>query len=315
VPHWYIETWSPQDGIAFAQKCEANERDNPILTVAIGPPAWQPFEVSAASARRAERGPYQVRLWQDSGIEIAFATLGDLINIVRQAYIGAGGGPIDEEERVEPLVPDDGNGIEHDLDALSQQWDSIRARFLGPDGNQAAERFASELEGNLGRTFESLFAQFAARYRQSLTPSQTETQDGLDFERAVARMGYPAFPRWYGDVAQVVRMLRDLLFRVPPPYPFTVGKRGSRCSSLGDCLTYAMSSRHHLLRISAPDFAVLFFAACTIVSGTGVHERMRGSGKSWASQIRLEAARWLYRERPQVDPASPAGLALQEHLA
>jgi hypothetical protein len=78
---------------------------------------------------------------------------------------------------------------------------------------------------------------------------------------------------------------------------------------------YAMSSRYHLAQISAADFAVLHFAACAIVAGSGVHQPTRGPRQSWVSQIRIEAARWLYRERPRVDPASPAGQALQKHLA
>jgi hypothetical protein len=234
--------------------------------------------------------------------------------MVRQAYIGAGGGPADEEATVMPLDPNDGPGFPHGLDAHARTWDALRLEFLGPDDKVAADHFAIGLEHELGDVFQPLFEDFAFKYRGRLSPSRIWTQDDLDFDRAVARMGYHGSPRHYWDDIQVIRVLHGLLFRVPPPQPFTLGLRGARCRSLGDCLTYAMSSKHHLVQISLNDFAVVFFAACAVVSGSGVHDS-RGPHSDWGSQIRVEAARWLYRERPKVEPSSLAGQALQNHLA
>jgi hypothetical protein len=315
MPHWYIETWSPQDGIAFAQKCESSERENPSLTVALGPPAWQPFEVSAASARRAERGPCQVHLLDENGGEIAFKTLAELVAVVRQAYIGAGGGPGEEELVPAPLSPDDDPDLQGELDALSKKWDSLRAKFMGPDDKAAADNFATEVEREAGPILKRLFERFAIRYHALLSPGQRMRQDDLDFDRAVARMGYFGFPRMFGDDSQVVRMLHDLLFRMPPPLAFNLGARSARRLSLGDCLTYAMSSRHHIAQLSAANFAVLLFAACAVVAGTGIHDERGGAARTWSSQIRIEAARWLYREQPRVDPTTPAGGALRQQLA
>lgn len=310
---WYIETWSPQDGIAFAQKCEPGERDTPSLTVALAPPEWQPFEVSAAAARRAERGPCQVRLYDPSDHEISFATLAALVDLVRQAYIGAGGGPADEEAPILPLAPNDGPSFPQS-NAHEQTWKALRLKFLTADGKQAIEHFALGLEHELGKVFEGLFDGFAFRYRRRLSPPHHWTQDDLDFDRAVARMGYHGFPAHYRDDIQVIRILRGLLFRVPPPQPFSLGQRGARCQSLGDCLSYAMSSKHHIAQISLADFAVVLFAACAVVSGSGIHDH-HGPNPDWQSRIRVEAARWLGRERPRVDPGSLAGQALQAHLA
>ena len=115
---WFIETWSPSDGIAFASRRLASkptenwnmfddqgrvhtlalalegpidrDDDGPSLTVVLHPPYWDPLAVSnPATAWRALAHGYQHRLYDQEG-EIAFRTLDEVKEVVRRGYTGGG---------------------------------------------------------------------------------------------------------------------------------------------------------------------------------------------------------------------------------
>ena len=124
---WFIETWSPSDGIAFVTRRPGREFDDtwpgrdgygnrlyslamaeqrfameeplfepdaaapdPTLTVVLHPPYWDPVAISnPATALRALAHGYQHRLYDQEG-EIAFATIEEVKEVVRRGYTGGG---------------------------------------------------------------------------------------------------------------------------------------------------------------------------------------------------------------------------------
>jgi hypothetical protein len=134
---WYIESWAVRDGFAFAsqrppRKIEATER-----TVFIGVPDLVPVPIGRVStALRATRANFQDGFVDPKdGGEIAFATLDEVIELVRRAYLGSGAGP----------APAGAEGPQRPLDAPSgagdlylrrglQQLDPAPAWFVGSYG-------------------------------------------------------------------------------------------------------------------------------------------------------------------------------------
>jgi len=97
-----------------------------------------------------------------------------------------------------------------------------------------------------------------------------------------------------------------LLFRVPLPDP------QHRGVSLGHWLVYALGNRASLTRMSASEFAYVFFAAAAIVAAAG------RPGYGWPRrdlglrELRRRTAEWLYHQRPIVDETTTAGRALDK---
>ncbi len=168
---WYFETWSPQDGIAFAVKRHHSapgvaQPEPSLLAVALEPPHWSPVEVSPATARRAERGSFQVGFFDTVGQEIGFDSLNELIEVVRQAYVGSGGGPSNEEDApLRPPMPQpEGAARPEDvLQNLDQPWSVVRQALLGPKGQGQDEEFGRLVCKELGAPLAKVFGVFAQR--------------------------------------------------------------------------------------------------------------------------------------------------------
>jgi hypothetical protein len=312
---WFFETWSPKDGLAFACRREVDHGGRPArtvwATVALAPPHWQPIAVSRPLARRAERGPFQPGLHDQQGA-IGFASLSDLVAMVKQAYLGGGGGPPPVTEPREPPGPPPADLVSH---RAREEWEHLRPR-LWSQGRSEPQRWAKALAAQMRKPFEDVFRFLAYQTLRSPEPSQ----DAADWARVIARMGLGSlldlWPVWRSHrplflmtwFERVPAVADGLLFRVPNP----LQGRWPR-GSLGDVLAWHLASRDHLDDITFEGVALLVFVAAAIVAGTRLRVRP-DYAEGPSPELLAEAIAWLLRELPTVDPSSRPGGVLREHL-
>ncbi len=324
---WYLDTWAPRDGIAFASHWsgrDVNDRGDWLATVSLRPPYWRPVPVGPATARRAERGGFQAGFFGKEG-PIGFDTLEDLFAVVRQAYIGGGLPP--ESERgaeAEPGFPPDFPG------PTGCAWESLRQQLLEGDDPTA---FAVSIQRSAVAELESLFERIAIEsvtHMVRSTPGAIDPQDVWDWIRLTIRMGIWHDPRSVWDEFYergLYEILYDwephflwscggcrkgllddgLIFRVPHPGDY-------RYPSLGHQLLQALGNRAYFEEITWLEFGCVFFSASAIVAAAG------RPGYGWPAalrcrdELRRDAAVWIMEQRPTVDSGSQAGQALDRFV-
>lgn len=90
---WFIDAWAVWDGRVFASRRNAEER-NAQTTVFLAVPDLEPVPVGRIStALRATRSGFQEGLRGDDENEIEFATLAQVRELTRRAYLATGLGP------------------------------------------------------------------------------------------------------------------------------------------------------------------------------------------------------------------------------
>lgn len=138
---WYIDAWCPVDGLAFASRrrggiLHEENIQEPLRareTVYLCPPFFEPEPVgSLATALAATRGHFQTGFYQDEDKEIPFATLADVVEIVRRVYRGGGGRNIPGVNQPLPVAPTGGRPNLDALlvsDAFRHAWSRVQKQF------------------------------------------------------------------------------------------------------------------------------------------------------------------------------------------
>lgn len=114
-PAWFIDAWSPPDGLVFASK--RRQRDDPwglssvdaeaedkITTFAIAAPGFEAYPVARSMAFGATRRGFQERFSLVENAEFGFESLDELVRFARRIYLGSGPGTAGGEG-VDPPEP------------------------------------------------------------------------------------------------------------------------------------------------------------------------------------------------------------------
>ncbi len=281
---WRIESWSVLDGIAFATEWQGDERE-PRIAVYLSPPYWRPVTVAnRATTLRATRGPFQEGFFDDEGMEIAFASLEELIEVVRRAYLGGGFGSITPPEGAAPIESGGaGRGPgQTDSEVVDEMWPRLH-RLLPfvvttiDRADLAREMGSLVIKGldSIRQLGENLAMDILAPARGSAALSRQQDSDLLNLAMIAARFVGPGYTQSIGhefwpfgpyigwpSCPETVHVVLDgLLFRLPYPDSW---QRGTRFSTLGDQLALALASRDYLKTLNKFDqfFPILFMAAC-----------------------------------------------------
>lgn len=318
---WYFETWSPQDGIAFASRRPAKAAADyePAVTVSLTPPNWQPLRVSPATAWRAERESFQVEFLSAKDLPIGFATLDSLVEVVRQAYLGSSGGPGDEEGGDGPPrnnfpVPPQGPN--------SSEWDDALWTFAEEQGD-VRDR-ALDIVRRLSSYLEAFFDHFAfVTLTLMLRDGRTNTRDLAQWVNALFRMAC--------DYGKVATTLSNSSAHLTPFWPWTVSPYGvsGRIDLtflvpnpldvtppyLGDFMCRKLATRGRIKHLKFEDFAALVFCAAAITTTASLPALLNTpSDGAWRRAIYVEAIVWLITHLPTVDTKTEAGQALDRHF-
>ena len=332
---WYIETWAPYDGIAFASRRRESEALDASgergAVVVLQPPYWRPVRVGLGTAFRAERGPFQVGFFDKAQTPIGFDSLAELVAVVRQAYLAAGGGPPPGETAP---FPSEGLPSPPDIYDANNFWPIVRGKLLGGPGSDAdAQKFGRDVAIVVGRQLAKLFEYFAVVTLRLLAERTDSTTDDLvDWSVVLGRMGLgnlaihevsslqpsPEWAEWYWHTFRWTSsrtggsgaILGGLLFRVPDPLKKTPA------ASLGDTLTQILARRGRVATLPFETFAVVVFAAAAVIAATRAIPLKPcpglGAGPGhWIFELHQQAAAWLFRNLPSVPEHTPAGEALE----
>jgi hypothetical protein len=292
---WYIDAWSILDGIAFASLRVARDWGLDTLspsttTIIIGPPDWRAVSISrVTTALRAAHGPFQESVFDDNDHEIAFATLEDIRDVVRRAYL-AGGLGLDDPGGVEPVVPERPN-----LD-LGGSWTRLHKDLLALDSTDARAGAAKALVDTLSDcqiqgVIKAQFDQLTLRLDPWIaTKSADPTRDTADYAHwlSVVSLGLGLrTPRIEHGSAQLYNLLEypfrfapmggvgtiaampphqrmRLLFRLPalsqyPGYP--------RIRTLADQMLLAFGSRSCLRTLNTMDAFLPIVLGALVMTG------------------------------------------------
>lgn len=139
---WFIDTWSPRDGVAFASYRSVTPTDPDKhadwtkefeRTVCLRPPNWEAIDVRPATSLRAERLTFQRGFFSTAQAEVEFETLEDLVEVLRRAYVAAGGDadggptPADNEPREPSPLDERETDLVTELDTFREEVDGARA--------------------------------------------------------------------------------------------------------------------------------------------------------------------------------------------
>lgn len=110
---WYVESWFVTDGLAFAS--ERTDAGTIVNVVFLAPPYWSPVAVANVStAWAAHRASFQHGFFDAEGEnEIGFASLAEIREVLRRAYLASGYGTFPTGEdgeggEIAPLPGGDG---------------------------------------------------------------------------------------------------------------------------------------------------------------------------------------------------------------
>jgi hypothetical protein len=177
---WYIDSWAPRDGIAFASLRAAiglheDARSAEWLrsverTVSLRPPNWEVIDAQMATALHAERFEFQRGFFSAANAEIAFASLDEVVEVIRRAYVAAGGdidpGPEPADNEPQSPEPEGDDQLVEVLAAFEEELEE--ARQDARDGSTfrlaPAERcthLASSLLGRIGQSLDAAIEEVA----------------------------------------------------------------------------------------------------------------------------------------------------------
>jgi hypothetical protein len=275
---WYIDAWCVFDGIVFASESEDRATQPHVRTVFVTPPYWRPIALAnPATALRATRGPFQDRLFNDAGEEIAFDTLDEIIELARRAYVlGAYNTyepPPNEIVMPVPVPPDRGapsSALAEVLSLLHTVLDARHQERLGtaivkawsaPNVRQALQSWCSEycrwVAGTLAAGGSRQAGKDLREWLQAVF-----TMFGVEVvEKIIAD---PRFQHRFLRVAPAdartlqQTLLDGLLMRLP------VVRRDGSLGTIGDALALAFSSRVQLQSARLEDLLPVLFAGLVL---------------------------------------------------
>jgi hypothetical protein len=218
--NWYIDSWSPTEGVVFASN-RASTNDpwdvDIVQTVMMAAPYFEPHDVSRAMAFGAAQRGFQEQFSVQGDLETGFPSLELLTLFVRRTYSGSGSGP-------------EGNGGD---------------RGNGGDGGGGNDGDGGERarERERQRIWERRWANRHRRDWQSLKESEDAPKIGsllsemqsLSFEMRVKRLLGLV---WQGDVEYLEdarTILKESLYEIAGPEP---SQGQSRLRSIAQLLIF-----------------------------------------------------------------------------
>jgi hypothetical protein len=166
--HWFIDAWAVLDGYAFASFRRPDSLDTDV-TLFVAPPYFEPEAVaSLATALGATRGHFQEGFRGTDGGEVAFGTLGEVIEAIRRGY-RAGGLDIDGTAlpgvRTPPIEPDGGGAAIQPAELVTPEmrdlWPSVHAVLLDDSTSPARDK---QLESLLARLVETSLPKLVPKF-------------------------------------------------------------------------------------------------------------------------------------------------------
>jgi hypothetical protein len=311
---WFIESWCPLDGCAFAvhRNFDIDAATGATIwlpadtVIVLAPPSFSPTPIaSEASALWATRGPFQHKFLRQDGSEVAFKSLEQLVELVRRVYVAGGvrGNPPNRDLPPAPEPPPGPN---------DPYWPPICAALPSaagtPAGPAAAEAILSRLTAaDLSRFAEACFGGAIDECSRGGATRSVDLRDwwAVLFETSswsgLVPAAFPYGPPnplpfhlgpaigWNTDIERSI--MDGLLCRIPSAYRIP-GYEGLRY--LGDHLCVATSDRRYWTLLPSPEHALPIVLASAIVTAKG-DDRLQGwmSGTDAWSSRRSRAAKWL----------------------
>lgn len=345
---WFIQSWAAFDGYAFASHSNyhfaadgdaaADRRTylDPDRVVFLGPPHFTPVPVRYATALAASRGPFQDGFADSNGVEVAFETIDQVIELVRRAYVAGGAnlqpppGGDQLSEETEPPEPTPEQTV-----AEARAWNGWLARAAAIRTRRDRQDWlgnfhlmsSAPLIGSLGAFCRNSLTALAGRLpfqRDAATPAEMDlvvwwslVTEMLGFVRGTPHWmppwpyyGYPMPAAFGADLEASV--LSGLLHRIPCPDP---GPHGF--ASLGQHLCAATSDKQYLASLSSLELALpMLTAAFAIAAARSWAARLPSPGSD-GSVVRARGLYWLANQFPDgtLDAIPAAGAAITTVLA
>jgi hypothetical protein len=302
---WYMESWSVTDGLAFAS--ERTEDGTVVNVVFLAPPYWSPVAVANVStAWAAHRASFQRGFFDAEGEnEIAFASLAEIREALRRAYLASGYGTFPSGEggeggEIAPLPGGDGGEGGGRFNEIAERLSSV----VDADSRQALadslqtfyrrEAASSEMPASLAR-YVSSQTQQAARLAEMGGKAERHFFAALTRASVYVLGDYsyePPYPWWWWTMHRTnPSSILTMIFRMP------IRRHNGRVEMLGDHLALAASSRAYLSSIRRPaDLLPLFLGALFISAANDVP----WYGVPLRQDMVDEACRWLAANVPGV---------------
>ncbi|MFN7983033.1 MAG: hypothetical protein U0Q11_14340 [Vicinamibacterales bacterium] len=164
--NWFIDAWSVMDGYAFASRRTSDSLQADAVFF-VGPPYFEPEPVaSLATALAATRAHFQEG-FRIEGQEVAFASLGDVVEAVRRAYraggVDLGGAPAPQAVRPRPARPG-GEEVHPEAlvsDELRDTWRVCRELLRDDCVSEERTRW---LETKLSELIEGAFTELVPKF-------------------------------------------------------------------------------------------------------------------------------------------------------
>jgi hypothetical protein len=355
---WYVDTWAPQDGIAFASERGAmptvvgrgeedlSSRDKWLggfqRTVSLQPPSWEPVEVRTSIALCAERMPFQRGLFANGG-EVSFASLDDVVEVVRRAYVAGGGDsdqgptPSDNEPRAPLEPPEEPEDLLFSLEEARrptqlpssakhpfrlvppERAEAVAAAFLSSGGarldqyvSQAASAVTSVFFNRIrdsrnNRFMPSFFAWLKLVSRAGLL------DPAFYYEYPLPEPSGPYYPRWHSiDWTDYSRFPPLLSFHVPMPAWYV--RRGDQ-ERLLDQVLWLTSSSLRWSQLTVRELACVVLGACMIRGQQDGAWAWQPTPDERRAALLQTALAWLISELPSAIPGNPAATAAIDAFA
>jgi hypothetical protein len=279
---WYIDAWCVFDGIVFASESDDRTGQPHLRTVFVTPPYFRPIALAnPATALRATRGPFQDRLFNDSGEEIAFDTLDEIIEIARRAYVLGGYNmhepPTSEMVMPLPRPPDRGapSGaaaavlpmLHTVVDARHQEWlaGQVTNVWKSETDRKALQSWCEDYCRWIAVTLAAGTSRRAGKDLREWLQA-VGTLFGVETVEAIVgdeRLRNRYFRLAFADARTLRQELLDgLLMRLPAARP------DGSVGTIGDALALAFSSRTMLESARFEDLLPVLFAGLIIVRAT-----------------------------------------------
>jgi hypothetical protein len=357
---WFLESWAVPEGCAFATHFDpsgdarglANRIAGPDQVIYVCPPHFTPTPVGYATAVAALRGRFQEKFTDQHGKQVDFASLEQLIELVRRAYLAAGAGgsppPGDAPSPKEPSEPPDGRD-EHVEAMWKEAVRRLRAARTRPEKESTAQYVSTVWSPYASKRL----TQFCVSIVEALIGEATIRSHDILFERDLRDLmllsleinewpswyeadaflghahharqahvhgigwgGHPPHGWWWAASADGLSasLASGLLCRLPSPYVWAPFQSLKR---LGDHLAAATADRRYLASIGSFERSLPLLFCCFALAAAESYRHRSSGAFGDATLVRSRGFKWLAMEMPddQLDNLPAAGLAIEQVLS